>query len=87
MKCPNCGQENRSALKFCKKCGGDLTLPPAWFPGWRWHLKTLSWIYIVLVCFFFGLSYLLHKLPAPYDQRQIPPEMTPWLNPHKVPGK
>jgi hypothetical protein len=87
MKCPNCGQENRAALKFCKKCGGDLTLPPAWFPDWRWHMKTLAGIYVVLVVLFFGVSYLLHKLPPPYDQRQIPLEMTPWLNPHKVPAK
>ncbi|HAT73235.1 MAG TPA: hypothetical protein DCS63_10515 [Elusimicrobia bacterium] len=87
MKCTNCGQENRAALKFCKKCGVDLTLPPAWFPDWRWHLKALCWIYLALVAVFFSVSYLLKRLPPPYDQRQIPPEMTPWLNPHKVPGK
>lgn len=87
MKCTNCGQENRSTLKFCKKCSTDLTLPPAWFPDWRWHLKTLSWIYLTLIAGFFTVSYLLHKLPPPYDQRQIPPEMTPWLNPHKIPAK
>ena len=87
MKCTNCGQENRAALKFCKKCGLDMTLPPAWFPDWRWHLKTLSWIYLILIAGFFTVSYVLHKLPPPYDQRQIPAEMTPWLNPHKVPAK
>lgn len=87
MKCTNCGQENRPTLKFCKKCNTDLTLPPAWFPDWRWHLKTLSWIYLTLIAGFFTVSYLLHKLPPPYDQRQIPPEMTPWLNPHKQPAK
>ena len=63
MKCTNCGQENRAALKFCKKCGLDMTLPPAWFPDWRWHLKTLSWIYLVLIAGFFTVSYVLHKLP------------------------
>jgi hypothetical protein len=62
-------------------------MPPAWFPGWKWHLKALSWIYLTLIVVFFGLSYLLHKLPPPYDQRQISPEMTPWLNPHVVPAK
>lgn len=87
MKCTNCGQENRAALKLCKKCGTDLTMPPAWFPDWHWHLKTLAWIYLTLIVVFFGVSYVLHKLPPPYDQREIPPEMTPWLNPHKVPGK
>lgn len=86
MKCLNCGQENRSTLKFCKKCGRDLTAPPIWFPDWKWHLRTLSWIYITVTVAFFAVSYLLHKLPAPYDQRHIPPQMTPWLNPHTVPA-
>lgn len=86
MKCTNCGQENRSTLKFCKKCGTDLTMPPAWFPDWKWHLKTLSWIYLTLIVGFFAVSYLLHKLPPPYNQRQMPPEMTPWLNPQKTPA-
>ena len=85
MKCLNCSQENRPAVKFCKKCGVDLTMPPAWFPDWRWHLKTLSWIYLTLMAAFFVISFALHKLPPPHDQRQIPLEMTPWLNPHKVP--
>ncbi len=86
MKCTNCGQENRPNVRFCKKCGTDLTLPPPWFPGWRWHLKALSWIYLSVIAGFFVVSYLLHQLKPPYNQRQIPPEMTPWLNPHKVPA-
>lgn len=86
MKCLNCGQENRSTIKFCKKCGRDMTAPPIWFPDWKWHLRTLSWIYISVTVLFFAVSYLLRKLPAPYNQRQIPPQMTPWLNPHKVPA-
>ena len=86
MKCPNCSQENKASLKFCRKCGRDLTLPPVWFPGWKWHLRTLSWIYLVLIAGFFTLSWLLHKLPPPYNQRQIPPEMTPWLAPHTTPA-
>ena len=86
MKCLNCGQENRATIKFCKKCGRDLTAPPIWFPDWKWHLRTLSWIYISVTALFFTVSWLLHKLPAPYDQREIPAEMTPWLNPHKVPA-
>jgi hypothetical protein len=86
MKCPNCGQDNRAALKFCKKCAADLTMPPTWFPDWKWHLKTLSWIYLTLVVAFFAISFALHK-PPPYDQRELPLEMTPWLNPHKVPAK
>jgi len=82
MKCLNCGFENKGLTKLCKKCGSDLTLPPAWFPNWKWHLKTLSWIYISLIIAFFVISFILHKLPPPYDQRDISPEMTPWLN-HK----
>lgn len=84
MKCPNCAQENKSSTRFCKKCGRDLTLPPVWFPDWRWHLRALSWIFLALIVFFFTASHLLHRLPPPYDQRDIPKEMTPWLNPHKI---
>lgn len=86
MKCLNCAQENKDTVKFCRKCGRDMTITPAWFPGWKWHLKTLSWIYLSLIVVFFSLSWLLHKLPAPYDQRQIPSEMTPWLSPHTIPA-
>lgn len=87
MKCPNCGYENRPTLKYCKKCARDLTLAPIWFPNWRWHLKVLSVIYLILIVGFFVIRFLLHKLPPPYNIRQIPPEMTPWLYPHKVPPK
>ena len=86
MKCPNCGYENRAALKLCKKCSSDLTLAPVWFPNWRWHLKTLSWIYITLIAVFFATSFLLKKLSPPHDIRKIPPQMTPWLYPHKTPA-
>ena len=79
MKCMNCGQENKETAKACKKCGRDLTIPPAWFPDARWHLHTLGIIYACLVVFYFGVSHLLRKLPKPYHIRQIPSEMTPWL--------
>ena len=85
MKCINCGQENKVIAKFCKKCGRDMTLPPVWFPDWKWHLRTLAVIYVSLIAVFFLLRFLLHKLPPPYHIREIPPEMTPWLHPHKIP--
>ena len=87
MKCLNCGQENKVAVKLCKKCGRDMTLPPVWFPDWKWHLRTLAWIYIALIVVFFMTRYLLRKLPPPYHTRQIPSEMTPWLHPHNIPPK
>lgn len=83
MKCLNCGQENKDAAKACKKCSRDLTVPPAWFPDARWHVKTLGMIYAGLIVFYFGVSFMLKTLPRPYHLRQIPPEMTPWL---KRPG-
>ncbi len=86
MKCPGCAQENRAAARYCAKCGADLTCPPVWFPDWKWHLKTLSLIYISLTAAFFALSWLRHKLPPPYDQRTLPQQMTPWLNPKKIPA-
>ena len=79
MKCLNCGQENKDIAKLCKKCGRDLTLPPAWFPDWRWHVRTLAAIYAALIVLFFTAKWLLRKLPPPYDIRDIPAEMTPWL--------
>ncbi|MFH1618345.1 MAG: hypothetical protein ABIG11_00410 [bacterium] len=87
MKCPNCSQENKSTLKFCKKCGRDMTMPPVWFPDWRWHLKALCWIYLALIIGFFAVRHVLHKLPPPYHMRNIPPEMTPWLFPHNKPAQ
>ncbi|MEW6013244.1 MAG: hypothetical protein AB1602_07590 [Elusimicrobiota bacterium] len=83
MKCPDCGFDNKPNLKFCKKCGKDLTLPPSWFCDTKWHIKTLSIIYVSLIVFYFIASYFLHKLPPPYNQRIIPKEMTPWLYPKK----
>ena len=79
MKCMNCGQENKDTAKACKKCGRDLTIPPAWFPDAKWHLRTLVIIYAVLTAAYFGISFLLRKLPQPYHIRKIPVEMTPWL--------
>ena len=79
MKCMNCGQENKDTAKTCKKCQRDLTIPPAWFPDARWHLKTLGMIYAGLVVFYFGVTWILRTLPKPYNIRAIPIEMTPWL--------
>ncbi|MDD4004462.1 MAG: hypothetical protein PHW69_04580, partial [Elusimicrobiaceae bacterium] len=80
MKCPDCGYEHTSGGKQCRKCGRDLMLPPVWFPGWKWHVKTLAWIYLVLIAlFFFVLNPYLHKLKPPYFLRDIPAEITPWL--------
>lgn len=83
MKCPNCGFENKPTLKVCKKCGSDLSKPPIWFCDAKWHIKTLLVIYIFLTSFYFIVGHFLRKLPPPYEQRIIPAEMTPWLNPKK----
>lgn len=81
MKCPGCGFDNKETAKACRKCGRDLTVPPAWFPDAAWHLRTLGIIYACLIVFYFGVSAALSKLPKPYQLRQIPVEMTPWLAP------
>lgn len=85
MKCLNCGQENKDKADDCRKCGRDLSLPPAWFPDWKWHIKTLTLIYCVLIVVFFVAKFSLHKLPPPYHLREIKPEVTPWLNPEVPP--
>lgn len=79
MKCTSCGQENKDSAKMCRKCGRDLTIPPAWFPDARWHLKTLGAIYLALTVLYFGVTYFLKSLPKPYHVRALPIEMTPWL--------
>jgi hypothetical protein len=81
MKCPACSQENKDTAKFCKKCDRDLTAPPAWFPDAAWHVRTLGVIYAALIVLYFGVSAALARLPKPYNLRQIPVEMTPWLAP------
>jgi hypothetical protein len=86
MKCPDCGYENKANHKYCKKCGKDLSLPPKWFVDVKWHIKTVSYIYITLIILFFVISHFLHKLPPPYNQRIIPSEMTPWLYPYNKPA-
>jgi len=81
MKCLSCSFENKETAKACKKCGHDLTIPPAWFPDARWHLKTLGIIYAGLISLYLVVTSVLSGLPKPYQLRKIPIEMTPWLHP------
>lgn len=76
MKCPQCQTDNKDVAKSCRKCGMNLALPPLWQPTWRWHLKTLGIVYVVIVVLFF----IVRGLLKPYV-RQLPPEVTPWLHP------
>lgn len=55
-------------------------LAPPWFPDAQWHIRTLGIIYAILIVAYFGISAALKKLPKPYNLRDIPPEMTPWLS-------
>jgi hypothetical protein len=81
VKCAGCGFENKENVKTCRKCGRDMAVPPAWQPDAAWHLKTLGAIYAALTLFYFGVTAVLSKLPKPYQLRNIPVEMTPWLAP------
>ena len=81
VKCVGCGSENKENAKTCRKCGRDMAVPPAWQPDAAWHLKTLGVIYVALTVFYFGVTAVLSKLPRPYELRNIPVEMTPWLAP------
>ncbi len=56
-----------------------MSLPPAWFPDAKWHLKTLGIIYVCVTVFYYTVTFLLKQLPKPYDIRKIPIEVTPWL--------
>lgn len=79
MICWQCGNENKDTAKTCRKCSVDLRLPPIWRPTWKWHIKTLVIIYIVLIIFYIAGIAVVKKLPPPYNQREIPKEMTPWI--------
>jgi len=80
MKCPNCTQENKQSAEECRKCGRDLSVPPAWFPDWRWHARALGCIYTGLAILYFAVNFGLSQMPEPYHLRKIPAELTPWLN-------
>lgn len=56
-------------------------LSPPWFPDAAWHAKTLLVIYGLLTVVYFGVNAVLSSFPRPYQLRNIPPEMTPWLAP------
>ncbi|OIO74606.1 MAG: hypothetical protein AUJ85_05220 [Elusimicrobia bacterium CG1_02_37_114] len=75
MKCPKCNAENKNDAKICKKCGTQIIVEPLWKPSWKWHVKTLAIIYVFLIILFFLLNWLL----KPY-MRQLPKDVTPWLN-------
>ncbi len=94
MRCNKCHFENVRSNKFCGKCGVRLSegekkhahggaaasvKEDFWKPDWKWHLKVLGGIYLLLVVMFFVLDNFLANLPEPYKMRDIPQEMTPWL--------
>ncbi len=85
MKCPKCGIGNKDTAKFCKKCKFKFDEPgqrpvtiEIWRPNWKWHLKTLAVIYLILIATYFILNILLR----PY-MRKVPKEITPWLDSQK----
>ncbi len=65
MKCPKCGQENKETAKFCSKCGTSLKAIPFWMPTWKWHLRVLGIIYLILIIIFFLLNLLLKPYVRP----------------------
>lgn len=80
MKCLLCQTDNKENTKNCRKCGSSLSVEPMWQPTWKWHAKTLSIIYVVLIVLYFGISAFLSRVPKPYRMREVPQEVTPWLN-------
>lgn len=79
MKCPACQLDNKENAKTCRKCGADMNAEPLWKPTWKWHAKVLGVIYAVLVVAYFGISTFLSKIPQPYRMREVPKDVTPWL--------
>jgi len=79
MKCIVCQTDNKDGAKVCRKCGVDMQLAPLWRPSWKWHLKVLGTIYVVLIAAYFGISQFLSRIPPPYRMREVPKDITPWL--------
>ncbi|MDR3113420.1 MAG: hypothetical protein LBU09_03500 [Endomicrobium sp.] len=52
----------------------EAKVPAPWSPTYKWFAKTAGIIFAALIVIFFALNMLL----KPY-MRQIPPEITPWL--------
>jgi hypothetical protein len=80
MICLVCQTENKENAKNCRKCGTDLSLEPLWRPTLKWHAKTLGIIYVVLIIAYIAISQFLSRIPPPYRMRDVPQEITPWLN-------
>ena len=80
MNCLACQAENKEGAKVCKKCGVDMAIEPLWQPTWKWHLKVLGCIYLLLIVTYFAISEFLSRIPEPYRMRDVPKEVTPWLN-------
>lgn len=80
MKCVICQTENKDGARVCRKCGVQVNVEPLWRPTWRWHARALGIIYVILIIAYFGISAFLKTSPPPYRMRQVPKEITPWLN-------
>jgi len=50
MKCSVCGKDNKKGIKFCKYCGNELIKDE--ILSWKFHLKALGIIYLVIIIFF-----------------------------------
>ncbi len=79
MICVVCQTDNKDTNRTCRKCGADLQTAPLWKPTWKWHLRVLGGIYLVLTAAYFAISTFLSRLPPPYRTREVPKEITPWI--------
>ncbi len=60
----------------------DLQEKYTWMPSLKWMLKALAALYVLIIIFYFSLNILL----KPY-MRDIPKELTPWLNDKNISEK
>jgi len=79
MKCQLCQIDNKDDAKHCKKCGANLNVAPLWTPSWKWHIKSLAIVYVVLLVFYVLISGFLSRVPEPYRMRDIPSDLLPWI--------
>jgi len=80
MICVVCQTDNKDTNRTCRKCNLDLgTAAQLWAPTWKWHARVLGGIYLVLIAAYFAISTFLNRLPEPYRMREVPKEITPWM--------
>ena len=82
QKCPLCDKKIRTDAKYCSECGWDLTdheltqiqiariqeeIVDARFRAMQWHVATVPFLTVALVCILVGMFAASEVIPATWD--------------------